>query len=123
MIATTLDLEFGRMRALPDTLWRAVRAAASRLRWPDLNGDAYRADPRTPEEVLDWACRIEATEPGYASDLRAAALRAMGLDDDAATGATGAEPLPAATARRPAPSAQRLDDARHAVTRLAAAQP
>lgn len=37
--------------------------------------------PRSAEEVLDWANRIEATEPGFAADLRAAALRAM--DDSA----------------------------------------
>ncbi len=33
--------------------------------------------PRNAEEVLDWANRIEATEPGFAADLRAAALRSM----------------------------------------------
>ena len=33
--------------------------------------------PRTPEEVLAWASRIEPTDPGLAADLRAAALRAM----------------------------------------------
>ena len=34
-------------------------------------------EPRTPAEVLEWAHRIEAREPGFAADLRAAALRAM----------------------------------------------
>lgn len=33
-------------------------------------------EPRTVEEVLAWASRIEPTEPGFAADLRAAALRA-----------------------------------------------
>lgn len=33
--------------------------------------------PRNAEEVLAWAQRIEANEPGFAADLRAAALRAM----------------------------------------------
>ena len=37
-------------------------------RWPE---------PKTAEEVLAWANRIQATEPGFAADLRAAALRAM----------------------------------------------
>ena len=38
------------------------------------------AEPQTADEVLAWASRIEATEPGFAADLRAAALRSM---DDA----------------------------------------
>lgn len=33
-------------------------------------------EPRTAEEVLAWADRLERTEPGFAADLRAAALRA-----------------------------------------------
>jgi len=36
-----------------------------------------RPKPRTPDEVLHWAARVEPTEPGFASDLRAAAVRAM----------------------------------------------
>jgi hypothetical protein len=39
--------------------------------------DAARQAPHTPQEVLDWASRIEPGEPSFASDLRAAALRAM----------------------------------------------
>ena len=38
---------------------------------------AGKHEPRTPDEVLDWANRIEPSDPSYASDLRAAALRAM----------------------------------------------
>ena len=37
-------------------------------------------EPKTAEDVLAWASRIEATEPGFAADLRAAALRAKGAD-------------------------------------------
>lgn len=33
-------------------------------------------EPRTAEDVLAWASRIEDTEPGFAADLRSAALRA-----------------------------------------------
>lgn len=36
-----------------------------------------KAEPQTADEVLAWAARVEPTEPGFASDLRAAALRAM----------------------------------------------
>ncbi len=35
-----------------------------------------REEPRTAGEVLAWADRIEHSEPGFAADLRAAALRA-----------------------------------------------
>lgn len=37
-----------------------------------------REEPKTADEVLAWAHRIESTEPGFAADLRAAALRSMG---------------------------------------------
>lgn len=35
-----------------------------------------REEPRSAEDVLAWADRIEHSEPGFAADLRAAALRA-----------------------------------------------
>ena len=38
---------------------------------------AAESEPSTPEQVLAWANRIANTEPGFAADLRAAALRAM----------------------------------------------
>ncbi len=38
------------------------------------------AEPKTAEDVLRWAQRIEATDPGFASDLRAAAMRSIGHD-------------------------------------------
>lgn len=38
-------------------------------------------EPQTPEDVLAWARRIEGSEPGFAADLRGAALRAMGQQD------------------------------------------
>ena len=34
-------------------------------------------EPRNAEEVLAWANRIEDREPGFATDLRAAVLRAQ----------------------------------------------
>lgn len=39
-----------------------------------------RPEPRTVQEVLDWARRVESSEPGFAADLRAAALRSQGRD-------------------------------------------
>ncbi len=38
---------------------------------------AAKTEPQNVDEVLAWAARVEPTEPGFASDLRAAALRAM----------------------------------------------
>lgn len=38
-------------------------------------------EPTTPAEVMEYARQIEATDPGFASDLRAAALRASSQDD------------------------------------------
>ena len=35
-----------------------------------------REEPKSVEGILAWANRIEASEPSFASDLRAAALRA-----------------------------------------------
>ena len=35
-----------------------------------------RVEPRTAADVMAWANRIEHTEPSFAADLRAAALRA-----------------------------------------------
>lgn len=32
-------------------------------------------EPKTRAEVLEWAHRLERSDPGFASDLRAAALR------------------------------------------------
>jgi len=37
-----------------------------------------RQEPQTAEEVMAWAKRIERTEPGFAADLRAAAMRSAG---------------------------------------------
>lgn len=37
-------------------------------------------EPQTADDVLAWASRIEANEPGFAADLRAAALRAKDKD-------------------------------------------
>ena len=37
----------------------------------------HQRDPQTPEEILHWANEIESTDPGFASDLRGAAMRAM----------------------------------------------
>ncbi|MDH4390964.1 MAG: hypothetical protein QE285_06005 [Aquabacterium sp.] len=80
---TNASMTFGRPARLTiprGALWFANGAAMliealRRLdRW-QLN--AGKHEPRTPDEVLEWATRIEHREPGFASDLRAAALRAM----------------------------------------------
>ena len=40
-----------------------------------------KSEPRTADEVLAWASRVEPTEPSFAADLRAAALRSMNDND------------------------------------------
>lgn len=80
---TNASMTFGRPARLHiprGSLWFANGAAMlidalRRLdRW---QLDAGKSEPRTPDEVLDWASRIEPSDPSFASDLRAAALRAM----------------------------------------------
>lgn len=39
-------------------------------------------EPQSAQDVLDRAKRIEASEPGFASDLRAAAMRSMDAQRD-----------------------------------------
>ena len=40
-------------------------------------------EPRTPEELIEWANAYEATQPSYAADLRAAALRTQEMSSGA----------------------------------------
>lgn len=42
-------------------------------------------EPRTAEELIEWANAYEATQPSYAADLRAAALRSMEMAGGAET--------------------------------------
>ena len=44
-------------------------------------GLVRKQEPRTAEDVLAWATRLEPTDPSFASDLRAAALRSMNDGD------------------------------------------
>ena len=78
---TNASMTFGRPQRLVIPRGSAWAAAAMALlidglrrldRWQlSLNRD----EPRSVDEVLDWAARIESSEPGFAADLRAAALR------------------------------------------------
>ena len=64
--------------------WLGLLAAALILRLRQLDAwllSRHPSEPQSAEEVLTWASRIEATEPGFAADLRAAALRSMNGDD------------------------------------------
>ncbi|HSW08260.1 hypothetical protein [Aquabacterium sp.] len=36
-----------------------------------------KTEPQTAQQVLDWARRIETTDPGFAADLRAAVYRSQ----------------------------------------------
>ena len=84
---TSASMSFGRSNRLVvprGSLWLGTLAAAM------INGlrriDTWQlskqyAEPKTAEGVMAWASKIEATEPGFASDLRAAALRSMSASD------------------------------------------
>jgi hypothetical protein len=80
---TSASMTFGRPARLNiprGSLWFANGAAMlidGLRRLDHWQLSAAKREPRTPEEVLDWAARIEPSEPSFASDLRAAALRAM----------------------------------------------
>ena len=80
---TSASMSFGRparLRIPRGALWFAGAAALliEGLRKLDRwQLSMARSEPQTAEQVLDWAARVEPTEPGFASDLRAAALRAM----------------------------------------------
>ncbi len=63
------------LSAIPATMINGLRRLDS---W---QLSKQRDEPKTAEGVLAWAGRIEATEPGFASDLRAAALRTMSASD------------------------------------------
>ncbi len=77
------SMTFGRPTRLAvplGSIWLATLAAAliQGLRRLDHWMLSQRQDhPKSAEAVMDWANRIEQTEPGFASDLRAAALRSM----------------------------------------------
>ena len=79
---TNASMTFGRRERLViprGSAWLAAGAALlidglRRLdRW---QLSLQRDEPRTAQEVMAWADRIEQTEPSFAADLRAAALRA-----------------------------------------------
>jgi hypothetical protein len=84
---STASMTFGRparMTIPRGSLWMASLAfyvieAVRRLdRW---QLSRQEQEPTTPDEVMDYARRIESTDPGFAADLRAAALRAQGAQD------------------------------------------
>jgi len=79
---STASMSFGRpLRVtLPNTLSAfALASAALRRRLWQLGEwfDRPAQGPQTPQDVLAYALRIENSDPGFASDLRGAALRAM----------------------------------------------
>ena len=81
------SMTFGRPTRLAvprGSIWLATLAAAliHGLRRLDNWLLSQRQDhPKTAEAVMDWAKRIEQTEPGFAADLRGAAMRSMNGPD------------------------------------------
>lgn len=84
---TSASMTFGRPARLTiprGALWfaNATHALLEGIRRLDRwQLDLKRKDePRTAEELLAVAQRLEASDPGFAADLRAAALRSMEND-------------------------------------------
>ncbi len=57
---------------------RSVQGLTASLSTPS---PAYGPEPRNAQELLEYAWRVEASQPAYAADLRGAALRHMGQQD------------------------------------------
>ena len=80
---TNPSMTFGRPARLSTphaSVWLGTVAAAlihQLQRWDAWLLGSRQQQPQTAEEVLAWADRIEANEPGFAADLRAAVLRSQ----------------------------------------------
>ncbi len=83
---TSASMTFGRPNRMVvprGSLWFAniaVALIASLRRLDQWQLSLQREEPQTAEGVLAWAKRIESSDPGFAADLRAAALRSQGQD-------------------------------------------
>lgn len=78
---TSASMTFGRptrLAAPRGSMWFAAATASvigALRRLDHWQLGLQREEPRSVEDVLAWARRLESTEPGFAADLRAAALR------------------------------------------------
>jgi hypothetical protein len=84
---SSASMTFGRstrLQAPRGAVWFANAAAAlvNLLRRLD-SWQLSRAkdEPRSAEEVLDWARHVESSDPGFAADLRAAVYRSQSRDN------------------------------------------
>jgi hypothetical protein len=84
---STLSLPSGRYQpsafdALITRLQRAfvqsIQGLQARLTTPL---SPFGPEPRNAQELLEYAWRVEASQPAYAADLRGAALRHLGQQD------------------------------------------
>ncbi|NRF68031.1 hypothetical protein HLB44_13640 [Aquincola sp. S2] len=84
---STASMTFGRSTRLTaprGALWFGNAAAAliNFLRRVDQwQLKRARSEPQNAEEVLTWARSIEASDPGFAADLRAAVYRSQSRDN------------------------------------------
>lgn len=84
---TSASMTFGRPTRVTvprGSLWFAAAAGAvigALRRLDQWQLKFSRQEPQTAEDVLAWAKRIQSSDPGFAADLRAAALRSMGKND------------------------------------------
>lgn len=73
---TVTTMTFQHVNAFDALMAQAGAAVGNALRSvANLFATDAAAEPRTAQELLDWADQYEATQPSYAADLRAAAQR------------------------------------------------
>jgi hypothetical protein len=84
---STLSLPSGRYQpsAFDALITRAQRAFVRSVQglWAQLSNppSSFGPEPRNAQELLEYAWRVEASQPAYAADLRSAALRHLGDQD------------------------------------------
>ena len=73
---TVTTMTFQHVNAFDALMAQAGAAVGNALRSvANLFATDAAAEPRTAQELLDWADQYEDTQPSYAADLRAAAQR------------------------------------------------
>jgi len=73
---TVTTMTFQHVNAFDALMAQAGAAVGNALRSvANLFATDAAAEPRTAQELLDWADQYEETQPSYAADLRAAAQR------------------------------------------------
>jgi hypothetical protein len=79
---TVTTMTFQHVNAFDALMAQAGAAVGNALRSVATLFESERAEPRSAEELLEWALQYEDTQPSYAADLRAAAQRHLETQGD-----------------------------------------